>query len=475
MHAEGGMSIVDLQELIDRRIPEHRNKLETSHEYLKSLANQCEQNYVIHSKNQSQILEQTKQAAIESVASVAWQIHSMTRDFLDMLELQTDKVNSLTNQVLYVSQVVDIHKEKLARREIGALTTNKTPYKQPKIIAPAVQEPKERYQRKPIDFSALDGLGHGVRTSDTSRAALISRAASSISGSSPSQFHNDSPAYGVYSGERTATLGRSIMRPYAPSIAPSDYRLPQVAPLQESRMTRQISHGSEFGEHMSGGGSGSHHGSSDYNHSYQSDRYGTIRAGGGRMMADGPRLSSAQSSTGGGESPTFPLPPPQLSTLHYNGYVAPGSVVQQQQQQLQMQQQQYGTIRKQSVNRHDLPPPPSSVLSGGPSNLAHPEDIDDLPPPPADLGGSSAYGVLGGGSSLTPTANLFDASSGWVPQGDYIEKARVLYDYDAEKEDELTLRENAVVYVVKKNEDGWYEGVLDGVTGLFPGNYVEKL
>lgn len=57
----------------------------------------------------------------------------------------------------------------------------------------------------------------------------------------------------------------------------------------------------------------------------------------------------------------------------------------------------------------------------------------------------------------------------------FVFSARVLYDYDAEKEDELTLRENAVVFVVKKNDDGWYEGVLDGVTGLFPGNYVEKL
>ena len=27
--------------------------------------------------------------------------------------------------------------------------------------------------------------------------------------------------------------------------------------------------------------------------------------------------------------------------------------------------------------------------------------------------------------------------------------------------------------VLKKNDDGWWEGVMDGVTGLFPGNYVE--
>uniref|UniRef100_A0A914WNL7 SH3 domain-containing protein n=1 Tax=Plectus sambesii TaxID=2011161 RepID=A0A914WNL7_9BILA len=48
-----------------------------------------------------------------------------------------------------------------------------------------------------------------------------------------------------------------------------------------------------------------------------------------------------------------------------------------------------------------------------------------------------------------------------------------LYDYDAQKPDELSFQENSVIYVLCKNEDGWYEGVIDGVTGLFPGNYVD--
>ena len=48
-----------------------------------------------------------------------------------------------------------------------------------------------------------------------------------------------------------------------------------------------------------------------------------------------------------------------------------------------------------------------------------------------------------------------------------------IYDYSADKEDELTFSENSVIYVIKKNDDGWWEGVLGGQTGLFPGNYVE--
>lgn len=50
-----------------------------------------------------------------------------------------------------------------------------------------------------------------------------------------------------------------------------------------------------------------------------------------------------------------------------------------------------------------------------------------------------------------------------------------IYDYSKDKEDELSFQEGAIIYVIKKNDDGWYEGVMNGVTGLFPGNYVESI
>uniref|UniRef100_A0A8R1EWU6 t-SNARE coiled-coil homology domain-containing protein n=2 Tax=Caenorhabditis japonica TaxID=281687 RepID=A0A8R1EWU6_CAEJA len=138
MHAEGGMSVTDLQELIDKRIPDNRTQLETSHANLMDVADYCEDNY-LKERYQEKALAESKQYAIQSLASVAYQINKMAADLLDMLELQTEKVNSLTSQVQYVAQVVDINKEKMARREIGALTINKTLHKQPKIIAPSVQ------------------------------------------------------------------------------------------------------------------------------------------------------------------------------------------------------------------------------------------------------------------------------------------------------------------------------------------------
>jgi len=55
----------------------------------------------------------------------------------------------------------------------------------------------------------------------------------------------------------------------------------------------------------------------------------------------------------------------------------------------------------------------------------------------------------------------------------YIEKVVSLYEYERQLGDELTFQEGVIIYVIKKNDDGWYEGVTEaGETGLFPENYV---
>ena len=56
-----------------------------------------------------------------------------------------------------------------------------------------------------------------------------------------------------------------------------------------------------------------------------------------------------------------------------------------------------------------------------------------------------------------------------------LSSVEALYDYTKDKEDELSFVAGTVIYVVKKNDDGWYEGVTNGITGLFPGNYVEVI
>ena len=42
-----------------------------------------------------------------------------------MLDLQTSQIREMESQINHISQTVSIHKEKVARQEIGVLTTNK--------------------------------------------------------------------------------------------------------------------------------------------------------------------------------------------------------------------------------------------------------------------------------------------------------------------------------------------------------------
>ena len=51
-----------------------------------------------------------------------------------------------------------------------------------------------------------------------------------------------------------------------------------------------------------------------------------------------------------------------------------------------------------------------------------------------------------------------------------------IYPYEQSRPDELTFDEGEIIYVLKKNADDWYEGVMaPGKRGLFPGNYVEPV
>ncbi|KAK5919127.1 hypothetical protein CgunFtcFv8_023048 [Champsocephalus gunnari] len=107
------------------------------------------------------------------------------------------------------------------------------------------------------------------------------------------------------------------------------------------------------------------------------------------------------------------------------------------------------------------PPPPEDIVG------VFEERSPPPPPPPADYEDEDAAVV----NYNDPYA---DGDPHWAPKI-YLEKVVAIYDYSKDKEDELSFMEGAIIYIIKKNDDGWYEGVANGVTGLFPGNYVEAI
>jgi len=54
-------------------------------------------------------------------------------------------------------------------------------------------------------------------------------------------------------------------------------------------------------------------------------------------------------------------------------------------------------------------------------------------------------------------------------------QARVLYDYDAQDNDEISLQEGQIIEILKEDENGWFNVKLNNETGLYPGNYLEKI
>lgn len=49
----------------------------------------------------------------------------------------------------------------------------------------------------------------------------------------------------------------------------------------------------------------------------------------------------------------------------------------------------------------------------------------------------------------------------------------MLYDYDAQGDQELNLKEGDIVTVVAKEDDVWWCGQCHGNMGMFPCTYVE--
>ncbi|KTF74121.1 hypothetical protein cypCar_00044548 [Cyprinus carpio] len=124
-----------------------------------------------------------------------------------------------------------------------------------------------------------------------------------------------------------------------------------------------------------------------------------------------------------------------------------------------------GFVARVQENIADTPTPPPPPP---PDDIPMFDEAPPPPPPPAvDFEDEEAAVV----QYSDPYA---DGDPQWAPKS-YIEKVVAIYEYTKDKDDELSFMEGAIIYIIKKNDDGWFEGVCCGVTGLFPGNYVESI
>ncbi|XP_077946562.1 abl interactor 2 isoform X8 [Gasterosteus aculeatus] len=424
--------MAELQMLLEEEIPAGRRALLDSFTNLERVAEYCESNYV-QSADKERALEETKSYTTQSLASVAYLINTLANNVLQMLDIQASQLRRMESSVNHISQTVDIHKEKVARREIGILTTNKNTTRSHKIVAPANPERPVRFIRKAIDYNVLDDIGHGVKVN----------------------------------GQQNMKLGLSLSRSNPPTQKPPS----------PPRAGKGILGGSSGGSHPS---------SSSRSSSRENSGSGSV----GIPIAV-PTPSPPSTFPG----PTVPQffsmnrPQPRLQAQQVGGslpYRRPPSVTGQ---PIVTENQVNGNPY---YNQSPASPPPPSLLQFSPQLplmgfvARVQESISDVCPHPAAESKSGAEEPLLSPQPLEDGQQEEDSAvveycdpyaeedPPWAPRS-YDEKVVAIYDYAADKEDELSFQEGAIIYVIKKNEDGWYEGVMNSTTGLFPGNYVESI
>jgi len=52
---------------------------------------------------------------------------------------------------------------------------------------------------------------------------------------------------------------------------------------------------------------------------------------------------------------------------------------------------------------------------------------------------------------------------------------RALYSFQTENQGELSFKEGDIIILTNQIDENWYEGMIRGVSGLFPMNYVKVL
>ncbi|NXF36235.1 ABI3 protein, partial [Nyctibius bracteatus] len=195
----------ELEQLQQHDIPEGRRVLRDHHGHLSRVADYCESNY-LQASDKRQALEETMALSTQSLASVTYQVSSLATAFLRLLDLQAAELRKVEADVSCVAQRVDMHKEKVSRREIGSLAVTKRFPPSQKIVPPASPPCLEPYYRKPLNFSVLDDVGHGIKDHSTqlSRTGTLAR-----KGTKPS-------------AQAAGTLGRStrVPEPVQPPVVP---------------------------------------------------------------------------------------------------------------------------------------------------------------------------------------------------------------------------------------------------------------
>ncbi|XP_032548885.1 abl interactor 2 isoform X16 [Chiroxiphia lanceolata] len=471
--------MAELQMLLEEEIPGGRRALFDSYTNLERVAEYCETNY-IQSADKQRALEETKAYTTQSLASVAYLINTLANNVLQMLDIQASQLRRMESSINHISQV------STQNMKMGGLPRTTPPTQKPPSPPMSGKGTIGRHSpyrtlepvRPPVvpnDYvpsptrNMAPSQQSPVRTASVNQRNRTYSSSGSSGGSHPSSRSSSREN----SGSGSVGVPIAVPTPSPPSVYPAPAGSAGTSPLPATSAPAPTPPAP----------------------APSSAAPDAAAAAGAQPLADGftsptPPAVSSTPSTGhpvqfySMNRPASRHTPPTIGgSLPYR---RPPSITSQTSLQNQMNG---GPFYNQ--NPASLAPPPPSILQVTPQLplmgfvARVQENISDTPPPPPPVDEA----VFDESPPPPPPPEDYEEEDAavveysdpyaeedppWAPRT-YLEKVVAIYDYTKDKEDELSFQEGAIIYVIKKNDDGWYEGVMNGVTGLFPGNYVESI
>ncbi|XP_071320158.1 ABI family, member 3a isoform X3 [Trachinotus anak] len=421
--------------------PGARKALLENYDNLLKVADYCHNNYLQSGDSSMKALEETKNFTTQSLASIAYQISTLANSVLSLFDAQTNQLRHMESSINLIGQTVEMHKEKVSRREIGVFTAVRRVPRSHKIIPPsqpaAGTQPRPPYSRRPINYQQLDGLGHGMKVSgkQSDRTGTIRKHGASI--------RSNKPPEPVQCPVAPPVSGSSFGKPVAPPTIPTTWQAPSECDIITTLLDNAPPPPPVTNEILA-----------------QENEVMNISAP--------PNLSGDV-----GAPPPPPPPPPPLPSEAMTNHSAPSTAP-----PLSLET----VVEENCFPPPSPPPPPPSdddrfpLLPSDGSELPAPppppyQEVDDLeipvPPPPLLLDNEGGLDDI-----MPPLPPPVDYDTGTPPN--YLEKVVALYSYEAKKPDDLSLTEGDIIYLMHRHDNGWCEGFLNGNQGFFPESYVQS-
>ncbi|XP_008293022.1 ABI family, member 3a isoform X2 [Stegastes partitus] len=513
--------------------PNARKALRENYDNLLNVAEYCYNNYAQSGDGSMKALEETKNFTTQSLASVAYQISTLANSVLSLLDAQTNQLRHMESSINLIGQTVEMHKEKVCRREIGAFTAVRRVPRSHKIFPPQGSQARPPYSRRPINYQQLDGLGHGMKVSgkQSDRTGTIRKQGASV--------RSNKPVEAVQCPVAPPAGGSSFGKAVAPPTIPPTWQAPPECDIITTLLDDTPPPPP-----------------ADIEIPAQDDEVTNILGlpppppppdSSGDMVAPppppppppvpppamgltnqsapppAPPLSLETVVEENSFPPPSPPPPPPSDDDGFPPLSSDGSELPAPPPPPPPSQEVDVTLPNRRSRRRRSPPTTRSVSlrvrSGPASRCRYTRSLFlpavqslMIPPPPSyppprtpARSPASPLSLLPPSSSprlclparlqhldleipAPPPALLLDDEVDFVdiipplpPPVDYdtsappeyLEKVVALYAYEASKPDDLSLAEGDIIYVTHRHDDGWCQGFLNGKQGFFPNNYVQ--